>query len=171
MNTQLFYLFYHLAHHSQILDRVIVCIADSLPWVITILIVMYAGIKIEREHRMRYAWALVITGAASWIASAVLKIIFSEPRPFVTLHDVAPLFQESGFAFPSGHATLFMALAVVTCLYHKRIGTWFVVVAVLIGLARIAAGVHYPFDILGGFILGGVIAYLVHTFLNRWLSK
>lgn len=73
---------------------------------------------------------------------------------------------ESGYAFPSGHSTAFMALATSIFLSHKRVGYLFIVFAVLIGLARIVAGVHFPLDILGGFILGAGVAYIV-KFLQK----
>ena len=40
--------------------------------------------------------------------------------------------------------------------------------ALLIGLARIIAGVHFPIDILGGFVLGGIVSFLV-AFLVKYV--
>ena len=65
------------------------------------------------------------------------------------------------FSFPSGHATFFSALATALYFYHKRLGLWFGLGAVIIGLARIISGIHYPADILTGFGLGMLIAGLV----------
>jgi undecaprenyl-diphosphatase len=59
-----------------------------------------------------------------------------------------------------------MALAFALFFSHKKIGYIFMFFAFLIGIARIIAGAHFPVDILGGFILGILTAYLV-----RFLSK
>jgi membrane-associated phospholipid phosphatase len=54
-----------------------------------------------------------------------------------------------------------MALAVSIFFSHKKMGYVFIALAFVIGFARIAGGVHFPVDILGGFILGALVAYLV----------
>ena len=75
--------------------------------------------------------------------------------------NVKALFYPTDFSFPSGHSTLFMAIAVAIFLCHKKVGCWFVLFAFLIGVARIMAGVHFPVDILGGFLFGAIISYIL----------
>jgi len=60
-----------------------------------------------------------------------------------------------------------MALAFAIFLTHKKVGYWFMFFALLIGIARIIVGVHFPIDILGGFILGALIAYLVRFVYDK----
>jgi membrane-associated phospholipid phosphatase len=100
----------------------------------------------------------------------VLKDIIGSPRPFDALSVVHPLFPESGFGFPSGHATFFSALAASMYLYHKKLGIVLAIGALLIGLSRIIGGVHFPFDILGGFIVGPIVAVISYRML-RWFGK
>jgi undecaprenyl-diphosphatase len=76
---------------------------------------------------------------------------------------VHSLFAESWYSFPSGHATFFMALAVSIFLSHKKAGYLFMFFALLIGIARIIAGVHFPVDILGGFVIGALVAFFVKS--------
>lgn len=101
------------------------------------------------------------TGVLAYILSYVLKLLFHSPRPFDLFSQVKSLIPETGYAFPSGHATFFMALAVSFYFFHKKAGYVFMAFAVIIGLARIIAGVHFPIDILGGFALGVLVAYSV----------
>ncbi len=54
-----------------------------------------------------------------------------------------------------------MALAVALFFHHKKTGYLFMLFAVIIGIARIAGGVHFPIDILGGIVLGATVAYFV----------
>ena len=97
----------------------------------------------------------------------VLKLLFHTSRPFLVLPDVVPLWIESGYAFPSGHATFFMALAFAIYLLHKKVGYIFICLALFIGFARIVAGVHFPIDILGGFILGIIVSLLIKFFKSK----
>lgn len=105
----------------------------------------------------------------SWGISYVIKNITKLPRPFLRFpNEVIHLFDYGGFnSFPSGHATLFMALAVMISLHHKHIGYLFVFFAVLISIARVIAGIHFPIDILVGWILGGVVSLFIYKKLRK----
>ena len=93
-----------------------------------------------------------------------LKDLFQQPRPF----DINPsvrLSDVEGYGLPSGHAqtsTVFWASIAIRA--HK---TWFSVVAigliVMIGFSRIYLGVHFPTDVLAGWLIGGTLLglYLV----------
>jgi membrane-associated phospholipid phosphatase len=171
MNESIFYFFYNLAHQSVILDKVFIFIAVYLPYVV----IIAAGVFLLMHHEVFKAenpWQVVLqkkkeilmvffVSCSSWVAASLLKIIIQLPRPFVALSDVSALIEENGFTFPSGHATFYMALAVAIFLTHKKTGYVFVFLALLIGIARIMVGVHFPVDILAGFVLGAMIAYFV----------
>ena len=100
----------------------------------------------------------------AWLISYVIKDLVSAPRPFLVFaeSDMNLLFEWGGYnSFPSGHTTFFAALAVSLTFFHKKLGILYLFGALLIGLARIAGGVHFPIDILAGYALGGVVAYIV----------
>jgi undecaprenyl-diphosphatase len=54
----------------------------------------------------------------------------------------------------------FSALAMSLYFINKRIGILYFIVALIVGLARVASGVHFPIDILVGYILGIIIAVI-----------
>jgi undecaprenyl-diphosphatase len=60
-----------------------------------------------------------------------------------------------------------MALAFSIFFLHKKAGYYFMFFALLIGLARIMAGVHFPADILGGFVLGFAISFIFDVFFKN----
>ncbi len=108
--------------------------------------------------------------AAAFTVTAIMKISFAIPRPF--LSGIEPLFIHGGYnSFPSGHATVFAALTVSMFLFHHKRGWWFFASALAIGGARVMAGVHYPIDIIAGYIVGAVSAYLVYIFIRPRLTK
>ena len=107
--------------------------------------------------------ASFFSGAFAWVLAYIIKFLLHIPRPFDVFAQVQSLILENGYSFPSGHVTFYMALAVSIFLSHKRAGYIFIFLALIIGIARIIAGVHFPLDILGGFALGSVIAYFVKS--------
>jgi len=177
MNNQIFFFFYNFAHQSQIFDTVIIFFALYFPYVVVILaglFLLFHHEILQAETPYRVFWEkkreilkVFFSGCLAWILAYVLKYLFHTLRPFDAFSSVHSLVPESGFAFPSGHATFFMALAVAIFFLHKKAGYTFMFFALLIGIARIIAGVHFPVDILGGFVLGGLVSYLVAFFTKN----
>lgn len=118
------------------------------------------------QSRHHYSAALLwVAVLGSGFINTVLKISFNRPRP-----DVFPWrTQHVGLAsFPSGHAmtsivvygTLaFLIARLAPTPLLKRL-TWALaaVVVLLVGLSRLYLGVHYPSDVLAGFVIGGAWA-------------
>ena len=158
MNNTIFFFFYNFAHRGVLLDDLIIFFAVYFPYIV----ILMAGIFLlfYRKSLKDFFWVFLSAGIAV-IMAEILKSLIHTERPFVVLKNVHSLFAESSLAFPSGHATFFSALAMAIFFYHKKAGYYFILFALLIGLARIIAGVHFPIDILGGFILGASIAFFV----------
>jgi len=113
---------------------------------------------------------IVIVGGTilAWGASQVINMFFHVARPFVELSNIQPLFIHGGFdSLPSGHATLAFALATGLFFYNKWLGGLFLFGALMIGLSRVVAGVHWPVDILGGALVGVLVVVVVHFFFKK----
>lgn len=109
---------------------------------------------------------IVMSIGVAWGISYLMKIIFALPRPFLKFSsEVLPLFPYGGFnSFPSGHATLFAALAAGIYLSHKQVGIVFGIMAFLIAVTRVISGVHFPIDILVGWALGAGSVFLIQKY-------
>ncbi len=177
MNNQIFFFFYNLAHTSAFGDKLIVFFAEIFPYFIVLGAVVFLffhhevlpsrnpfGVFIKKWREVSFAF---VSGFSAWILSLILKNLLHTLRPFDIFPNVVPLLHEAGYAFPSGHATFFMALAFSIFFFHRKAGYFFIGSALIIGICRIIAGVHSPVDILGGFILGFLIAFLIRDLRGK----
>ena len=171
MNDIIFFFFYNFTHQSETFDKLIIFFAVYFPYIIiwfTMVFLLFHHDIFRAENpfqvflqKKKEILSIFFSGVLAWVLAYILKFLFHTPRPFDTFFQVYNLLPETGYAFPSRHATFFMALAFSIFLIHKTPGYLFIFFALLIGLARIIAGVHFPIDILGGFVLGVMVAYFV----------
>lgn len=171
MNNDIFFFFYNLAHKSSEFDKIVVFAAEFLPYLVIILAGIFLLFHHEvlpsqnplREFAKKWQEITIVffSGISAWLLAYLFKLLLHTVRPFDFFPNVYPLFPEAGYAFPSGHATFFMALALAIFFSYKKAGYVFIFFALIIGLARIVSGVHFPADILAGFILGTLVAYFV----------
>ena len=110
--------------------------------------------------------SFVIAWSLSEYCYEAIKHVVRRPRPFWTIKGLVPLITPHGFSFPSGHATLAMAMAVVLAYYFPKARVSVYVLAVLIGCSRVYFGVHFPSDVVAGFILGALVGAF-SIFLER----
>ncbi len=158
MNNAIFYFFYSLAHQSAFFDNIVIFTAVYFPYIVILLAGLFLFLY---RKNWREFFLVFFSGFLAYFLAVILKILFHTSRPFEALSNVYSLFPETGLSFPSSHATFFSALAVSLFFYHKKAGYVFMFFALLIGLSRIVAGVHFPIDIFGGFILGIGVAYFL----------
>ncbi len=172
MNQIIFYFLYSFAHQSVFVDNLIIFFAAYFQY----LVIFGAGLFLLMHHEVFVSDSTVeilvqkrkeifsgfITGGIAWALAFILKLAFNAQRPFEAMANVKPLFMPLDHAFPSGHATFFSALAFSIFFFHKKAGYIFMFFALVIGAARIVAGVHFPVDIVGGYILGFAVAFILH---------
>ncbi len=109
---------------------------------------------------------LLAVAAAQPISASV-----AEPRPFAQLHGILVLAAHSPDpGFPSDHATMAAAVAAGAWLVNRWLGALATLAALLLGFARVYVGVHYPQDVLGGFVLGAAVVLLGWALLARPLT-
>jgi undecaprenyl-diphosphatase len=143
-----------LAGRNAILDTLMIGSAKYLPFVFALALV---GLWISWRPRNQHA--AFLAGASALIALAVGQVIgklLPRPRPYLS-HAVTQLIPHSlDTSFPSDHAILGFAVAVMILKFNRRIGIVLFGLAALMAFARVFVGAHYPGDVVGGAILGAV---------------
>ena len=152
-------------------DVIIVFFATFFIWV------LYAGLVvlwfIDGKIRKEQVIHALVAGLVAWTVAVLIKKAFPTLRPFmVNGRDVDVLFRPTDAAFPSEHTVLAFSLAVTIFLHDKKVGWWFLLGALVVGVFRVFANVHYPIDILGGALIGTLVAVIVEkTHMFRLLMK
>ncbi len=165
MDLSVFNAIHGIAGQLGILDALIIFCAKYLGY----FLILGAAIFIYREkdwHKRFYYFALTALTiiVSRGILTETIRFLYFRARPFAAM-GFQPLVNHSAAAasFPSGHAAFYFALALVMISIDKKRGWFYLAGAALIGLARVAAGVHWPSDILAGAITG-----LVSFFVVEW---
>jgi undecaprenyl-diphosphatase len=166
----------HLVAGQRIVVNVLTAITNLggrtiLLWLVT---VSAATMLIRRQYKLTAY--LVVTGLGALILDPAIKFLVGRLRPVVPM----PIEHAPGNSFPSGHtldATVFygVVLLVFLPIIPPRLRKLAIglVIALLaaIGFSRVALGVHFPSDVVGGWLLG--VAWLgitAHAF-GRWRAE
>jgi len=167
MDEVVFQALYGFAYQSGFTNWLITLVAEYLAYVAIIVAIFIISFNSSWRVRMEMFFFTSLTVLISrWIITEPLRYFILRPRPPLAL-GVTSLFHESAPAFPSGHASVFFALAFAMFFFNKKWGYWFLAFAIFNGLARVAAGVHWPSDILGGAIVGLIAFFVVKILLEK----
>ncbi|MFO3796093.1 MAG: phosphatase PAP2 family protein [Anaerolineales bacterium] len=126
--------------------------------------------NLEATLGLRVGVILLTNGALN----GLLKMFFHLPRPYWVSEKVIPLAGETSFGMPSGHAQIGVGVWGMMAAGIRR--SWAIVLAVVvvffIGLSRIYLGVHFPQDVVAGWIIGALLLWgflsLERPFLSRF---
>lgn len=129
-------------------------------WEVILAASIALGIFFWKKKKYNYLPAIFLAVAGGELIGKILKYVIARQRPEIISH----LAETNGFSFPSGHS--FMA----TCFYgfliwvlskeiknelaKKTVIIFILFLILVIGFSRIYLGVHWPGDVLGGFVLG-----------------
>ncbi len=149
-------------------------IGSGIPVVVVSIIVLFFLYQILHHRRELILFIWIVIGSA--LLNETLKLVFHRARP--TLHRIV---NANGFSFPSGHSmAAFSLYGVLAFLLWRHISTFtgrgILIVCssamiLMIGVSRIYLGVHYPSDVLGGFLASGCWLAVSIWFYQRYQEK
>ena len=145
-------------------------------YVVAPIALLIAGVLYFGLHYRQQAFLLIVVIAGTALLNKVLKIYFKRERP-----EIHRIMDANGFSFPSGHSMMAFALyAIIAYIVWRNVKTtvsrfllilFTAFMIIIIGISRIYIGVHYPSDVVGGFVASAlwvtiaisVYAYFQHT--------
>ena len=145
------------------------------PTVLGLTVIAVAGFLLL-QGTWRTAIFVTLASLGGWFLNNGLKQLFQRPRP-----DIVPHLREvMSLSFPSGHAMIsaavYLTLGALTMRIAERRLTKFycmavaVLATVLVGASRVYLGVHYPTDVIAGWLIGfswALLCWIVERTLER----
>lgn len=138
-------------------------------WILTALFFTYG-----KNTRRAGIMALVSMAVCALIVNIILKNAVARIRPYEVLKGLTLLVErQRDYSFPSGHTSASFAAAWMYFKYLKKhLARAFLVMAALISLSRLYVGVHYPSDVLAGFLIASAVGFfLIRAEQKRQVGK
>ena len=167
MDHFLFFLIFGLSSKNLFLDYLMFFGAEYIIYLTLALIFLAAlrGGLVEKKSLILFLFSLPVL----ILVIKIIHLFIFKERPYAA-EDIIPLItQQADASFPSRHATIMAAVASSYAIFKSRWYLLFLVLATWVGFSRIYIGVHYPLDILGGFIVG-FISVLISKKIIRLLK-
>lgn len=126
------------------------------------ILLMLAPDPAWHEAGVRGAFALIV----SHLAVQLLKRSICRARPRLPVGAASLIEAPDRFSFPSGHAAAAMSVALpLAVIAPPMAGSWLIGLALAVGISRCYLGVHYPGDVVVGWLLAG-LGFLAGRFLG-----
>ncbi|MBI3343095.1 phosphatase PAP2 family protein [Candidatus Gottesmanbacteria bacterium] len=154
LDQQLFLLINHLPHTSLSNAIALAISGVGTAGIIWFFLAVLLFVKEEKKATWFFAPILAAGGTSLLLIEQIIKPLIARPRPTFEMGAIILGNTLPDFSFPSGHATIAWALAVVLAYKEPKWKTFFFILAFLISFSRMYIGKHYPLDVLFGALLG-----------------
>lgn len=167
-------LFYLLNYKAQnvVFDFLMPVLTNLDYWRIPF-VLLAISLLVFGQKRGRIAVLLLVLGItlSDQVCNNLLKPLVGRVRPCNVLDNVHLLANcTRSFSFPSSHATNIFTGTILLSFVYPRLRIALIGVAVLVAYSRVYVGVHYPFDVVAGTMLGAVCALTIIG-LDRLLAR
>lgn len=176
LDLSIFY-FINKSISNPVFDFIMPIITEPITWLPIIAVFMiYQFLKCGIKGKLCIASLLIGVLVCDQLSSSLIKSLVNRPRPCHVLSDINLLVTcGAGKSFPSSHAANSMMLTTVISLFYRKHKYWLSATAIIIGFSRIYVGVHHPFDVLCGLILGVLVGcfiyWLVMYIYDKYVKK
>lgn len=121
---------------------------------------------ISKDQKKNFVFLTAIALPCIYIISKIAANLYFDPRPFVVgyFNPLIPHAADNGF--PSDHVLLTSAISSIVFIFNKKLSTLLWLITLVVGIARVVAGVHHTVDILGAIIISIIITFLVDMILK-----
>ncbi|MEN1939225.1 undecaprenyl-diphosphatase [Paenibacillus sp. 102] len=164
LNIDAFRAINDLGKQYSFLNSTMIFLAEYMVYFLGLIIIAYWFTR-SRKNRMMIIQAMAAFVTAEIIGKLAGKFHLNY-QPFAVLPDVNKLVDHAvDNSFPSDHTILFFSICFSFWLVRKKTGWLWLVLAFCVAISRIWVGVHYPFDVVTGALLGSISALF-----SYWLT-
>ena len=154
---------------SPLLDRTmpelsIVATKSRLWMAIAALLAIFGGAKGRRTA----IEGMVAIGVNSFVVNIPLKSAVRRKRPTDEVPEERRLAKPESYSFPSGHTASAAAFSGIVGRAYPKLWLPINGLAAMVGFSRVYTGVHFPGDVLGGWIVGKGVALVVNAIASRF---
>ncbi|MDA1778814.1 undecaprenyl-diphosphatase [Bacillus cereus group sp. BY9-3LC] len=165
-NIDIFRAINDLGKQYSFLNPAIVFLAEYMVYMFALIILAY-WFTGSRKSRMMVIQAMVAFVIAEVIGKIAGKFHLNY-QPFAVLPDVNKLVDHAvDNSFPSDHTILFFSICLSFWLVRKKTGWLWLILALCVAISRIWVGVHYPFDIAVGALIGCISAVISYWLVPK----
>ncbi|MCM8806772.1 MAG: phosphatase PAP2 family protein [Candidatus Omnitrophica bacterium] len=163
-NEVLFLFINKFAKKSKILDAVFIFLSSFGKEYILIPLVGSIIYFKKRNELKKLFLIFILSLFLGEIIVHILKIVISFPRPFIYFDEKSINVLEkpiTKYSFPSGHAQVVFTGALFLSWILPKWKILFLLFSIFSGFSRCYIGVHFPFDVIGGFLIGAFSFWLI----------
>lgn len=172
IDQSFFYTLNGLLGHNSLFDNIIKIISVYVVYLVPICLLV-AWFYYKQEKIKLDLIKITLSSFFVWqVPTRLIAMLWFRPRPIAELAGAKEVvFHVPTYSFPSDHSTFLAALATYTYLLgYKKVSIYLYVIALFVGTSRIIGGMHYPLDVLAGWTLGILGAYLLHL-ADKYIQK
>ena len=169
----------HEVSSNVVFDTIMPWFRNPYFWIPVYAFLLYFSVKKFGRNGLLWCLAFIMVfGIADFTSASILKPFFGRLRPcndpIVKDYLNVIVHCGSGKSFPSSHSSNHFGLSFFIIFTIGRVYQWLrwpaIIWAVLVVMAQVYVGVHYPGDILGGMIVGLFSGGMVAYFFNKYVS-
>lgn len=173
MNMEFFRLINNLANKNIFLDKAMIFFSKDMIYIFAgILGLVFLIGVVKKNQSIRFvAVNTALLTVINLILAYFIGILYYVDRPFVhnNVNLLYPHVEDA--SFPSDHATVTMSIALGIGKYNKSLSIVLTILSMIIGFSRVYVGHHFPFDIIGSYIMVLITRYIYNAILSNKINK
>ncbi len=139
--------------------------------IVSAVITLWIISMLPSRERVRFTILLMISLPLAYVLAKIAGHFYINPRPFVVGHFIPLVQHGADNGFPSDHTLLAASLAAAVTLIRPRVGIALWIIAIVVGICRVLAGVHHGIDIIGSIVIASLAVYATHRLLSSRLPR
>lgn len=129
--------------------------------------------KFGEKEKINIAFALWSIIIANVISNVFLKELFKRQRPYLEVQgaNLLVVMNNNGYAFPSTHTAMVVAIATILWTDYKAARPYLMVSVLFVGFFCVYTGGHYPSDVIAGFVVGALTGSMLNLVKKLLINR